>query len=41
MEVITKESKWLEYVSTSVIRSFVNVFTKLCWNDEIKKGGQE
>jgi len=30
VEVITKETKWLEYVAISVIRSFVNVFTKLC-----------
>jgi hypothetical protein len=28
VEVITKETKWLEYVAVSVIRSVVNVFTK-------------
>jgi len=27
-EVITKETKWLEYVAISIIRGFVNVFSK-------------
>jgi hypothetical protein len=27
-EVITKETKWLEYMTINVIRGFVNVFSK-------------
>jgi hypothetical protein len=41
VEVVTKEAKWLEYVAVSVIRSFVNVFTKYYESDEIKKDEQE
>ena len=41
VEVITKETKWLEYVAVSVITSFVSVFAKYYESDEIKKDEQE
>jgi hypothetical protein len=40
VEVITKEAKWL-VCAVSIIKSFVNVFTKYYYSGEIQKGEQD